>query len=307
MTREPTWRSLEPSAYDFRLYPEYGSDPETKLVAGLLGHNICLDLFGAPSPEEAAAGMPVHGEAPVALYEIRGDDNSLTMHVVLEKAQLRFERCISLVSDERIQISEAVENLTNTDRPIAWTQHVTLGSPFLQPGETQFLLSAGRSRVIGSHFNHGLGGQEPDSDFDWPFCPRRDGGVDDLRVLTCEKTSGGFTAHLMDQGSDAAYFAAWSPQQQLLFGYEWNSHEFPWLARWEENHLRTWAPWKGKGYALGLEFGVSPFVESRSEMTARGSMFGVPTFRWLPAKTTLRANYQVFARQTDRMPESVRG
>ena len=29
-----------------------------------------LDTFGAPSPEEAAAGMPVHGEAPVVRYEV---------------------------------------------------------------------------------------------------------------------------------------------------------------------------------------------------------------------------------------------
>ncbi len=44
-------------------HPEYGNDAESKLLAGIMGHNLCLDVFGPPSPEEAHAGLTVHGEA----------------------------------------------------------------------------------------------------------------------------------------------------------------------------------------------------------------------------------------------------
>src|SRR5438874_12587743 len=77
----PEWRSVEPSEYSSAVHSDYGDGPESRLVAGLLGHNICLDLFGAPDVEEAAAGMPVHGEAPVANYGIEGTDNELILSV----------------------------------------------------------------------------------------------------------------------------------------------------------------------------------------------------------------------------------
>jgi len=43
-----------------------------------------------------------------------------------------------------------VQNLTAWDRPIGWTQHVTLGPPFLERGVTQFRASATRSKVLES-------------------------------------------------------------------------------------------------------------------------------------------------------------
>jgi len=66
----PPWPSLEPSQYDRVKHPQYGNNAESKLLAGILGHNLCLDIFGAPSEAEAAAGMTVHGEASVVPYQI---------------------------------------------------------------------------------------------------------------------------------------------------------------------------------------------------------------------------------------------
>jgi hypothetical protein len=69
----PPWPSIEPSAYQAALHPEYGSDTESKLLCGIMGHNLCLDVFGPPSPEEAAAGLSVHGESSVISYHIDSD------------------------------------------------------------------------------------------------------------------------------------------------------------------------------------------------------------------------------------------
>ena len=63
----PPWPTMEPSGYDPAKHASvYGNDAESRLLAGILGHNLCLDRFGPPSESEAAAGMVVHGEAPVA-------------------------------------------------------------------------------------------------------------------------------------------------------------------------------------------------------------------------------------------------
>src|SRR5712691_12189571 len=74
----PPWDSIEPSTYDPARHPEYGADAESKLLSGIMGHNLCLDLFGGPSPEEAAAGMTVHGEASILPYKISVTDRDIT-------------------------------------------------------------------------------------------------------------------------------------------------------------------------------------------------------------------------------------
>ena len=65
----PPWPSIEPSKYNRATHPQYGDDAEAKLLAGIMGHNLCLDIFGGPSKEEAAAGLTVHGEASVLKYQ----------------------------------------------------------------------------------------------------------------------------------------------------------------------------------------------------------------------------------------------
>src|SRR5947209_10919417 len=86
----PPWPSIEPSTYSLARHPEYGADAESKLLAGIMGHNLCMDIFGGPSPEEAAAGLTVHGEASVVPYEIRADALNLTQRAQFPIAQLRF-------------------------------------------------------------------------------------------------------------------------------------------------------------------------------------------------------------------------
>ena len=99
--------------------------------------------------------------------------------------------------------------------------------------------------------------------------PLKDGSTEDLSVFTDAPVSGGFTTTLMDQNREQAFFAAYSPSSRLLFGYAWNSSDFPWLGRWEENYSRTQPPWNGKTLALGMEFGVSPMPETRRQMVER--------------------------------------
>jgi hypothetical protein len=302
----PPWPSIEPSTYDPVRHPEYGASNEAKLLSGILGHNICLDTFGPPSPDEAAAGIPVHGEASVAMYDVSGGSDWIEIASTLPKAQLRLKRRISLAADALVlQFSEELESLSATDRPIGWTQHVTIGPPFLERGRTQFRASATRSKVIESDFNEGTGQQQPGAEFIWPHCPLKSGRTTDFRVFTAEPISGGFTAHLMNLEAEHAWFAAWSPSSNVLLGYVWKRADFPWLSRWEENHLRTQSPWNGNGLTCGMEFGVSPFVESRRETVDRGRLFGVPTFRWLPAQARLQANYCAFITSRDSIPETV--
>jgi hypothetical protein len=279
----PPWPSIEPSTYSPQLHPLYGEGAEAKLLAGIMGHNLCLDLFGGPSDEEAAAGITVHGEASVAPYDAMDHDGTLIMSASLPNAQLRFERRIQLVG-QSVQLTESVQNLGAFDRPIAWTQHVTLGSPFLAHGKTTFDLTATRSKTYESEFGDLYAAA---TEFDWPLAPGRNGRKIDLRSYPALDESAGFTAHLMDPEQEYAWFGAYSPESGVMFGYRWRREDFPWCGIWEENQSRKQVPWNGQTIARGFEFGVSPMPETRRSMIDRGSLFGVRGFRWLPAKARM--------------------
>jgi hypothetical protein len=299
----PPWPSIEPSTYTPARHPEYGTDAEAKPLAGIMGHNLCLDLFGGPSSEEAAAGITVHGEASVALYEIARADSALLTRTRLPAAQLGFERTIDLHGGA-VRIRETVENLSACDRPIAWTQHVTLGPPFLDRGVTEFRLPATQSMVYEHEF--GVGDYlRTAAVFEWPMAPRSGEGFADLRVFNNAPVSSAFTTHLMDPRRDVAFFSAFHPGLKLAFGYVWKRGDFPWMGIWEENHSRANPPWNGKALTRGMEFGASPIPESRRAMIDRGTLFGVPTYRWLPARSRVEVEYWAVAESADAVPESL--
>ncbi len=299
----PPWPSIEPGGFDPQSDLTYGQTAEARLLAGILGHNLCLDIFGGPSAEEEAAGLHPHGEASVARYDIEPSATRLAMRATLEEASLLVERRIDL-EDRAVRIRESVENLTGTDRPVAWTQHVTLGPPFLERGSTEFRASATRSKVLEAEFGT-ADYLVTAAEFDWPAAPRRGGGTVDLRVFTDAAVSGAYTAHLMNPAHPHAYFVAFSPRLRQAFGYVWKQADFPWMGIWEENHSRAAPPWNGQTLTRGMEFGVSPFPESRRKMIERGRMFGVPTYRWIPARCRVEVEYWIVAPQVDAIPEQL--
>jgi hypothetical protein len=255
----PHWQSIEPSIYSPALHPQFGTGSDARLLAGIMGHNLCLDLFGGPSPSEAAAGITAHGEGSVNRYEISESPGHLTMSAQLPLAQLRFTRSLEL-QGSGLRIRETVENLSRTDRPIAWTQHVTLAPPFLDPKTTELRTSMTHSMV--SEVDPGdnaylAAGQS----FEWPMAPRRSDGFADLRRMKPDAPASGYTAHLADEDREDAFFAMYSPRFQLAFGYVWKRADFPWLGIWEENCSRLYSPWDGRTITRGMEFGVSPFPE----------------------------------------------
>ena len=281
---------------------DFGTGSDARLLAGIMGHNLCLDLFGGPSDDEFRAGVTAHGEGSVVDYDLTVEDGALVQRAEMPLAQIRFERRITL-HKHRVGVHETVESLAAFDRPIGWTQHVTLGEPFVERGVTRFEASATKSKVFDGEFgkdDYLRAGAE----FDWPMAPLANGGTTDLRVLHEAAKSSAFTAHLMNPAHNPATFLALSRRLGMIFSYSWDRRDFPWLGIWEENHSRTHAPWNGQELTRGMEFGVSPIPESRREMVKRGLMFGENTYRWLPARGRLEAEYIAFLMPLgDELPE----
>jgi hypothetical protein len=299
----PGWPSIEPSAYDRAAHGIYGGGVDAPLLAGIMGHNVCLDIFGGPSEEEARAGLPVHGEVSTARFDLDTTASSLTMRARLPQAQLRFEREIELAG-RTVRVRERVDNLSATDRPVGWTEHVTLGPPFLEPDRTEFRASATRARVFEGTFGP-ADYLASGADFDWPHAPRAAGGTHDLRRFPGGNPSSAYTAQLVDPAREHGFFVAFSPSAQLAFGCVWRRADFPWMGIWEENRARPSAPWNRVAVTRGMEFGASPFPETRRRMIERGPLFGTPTFRWIPGGGRISVEYRAILRNAAAIPETL--
>jgi hypothetical protein len=145
----------------------------------------------------------------------------------------------------------------------------------------------------------------PGAEFDWPHAPALNRSSVDLQNFTNADRSSAYTTHLMTPHHDRAWFLAFSPGSRLAFGYVWQRVDFPWLGIWEENASRQAPPWNGRCLTRGMEFGVSPFPESRRQMIDRGSLYGVPGYRWIPAGASVAAEYWAVALEADEPPESL--
>jgi hypothetical protein len=295
----PPWPTMEPSLYEPASHPQYGQDAEARLLAGILGHNLCLDIFGPPSEQEASAGLSVHGEASVSRYEFAYKDDVLTMRTVLPLARIEFERRVHLKGDT-VFFEEKIVNQSPYDKPIAWTQHVTLGSSFLKGGKTRFALTAKRAKTFEGEFGTFYpAGRE----FDWPTLSLSAERTVDLATYPQADTFAGYAAHEMDKSLQRAGFIAHCPTSTLSFGYRWLREDFPWCGIWDEHLSRESAPWNGHAIARGMEFGVSPFPEPRRAMVERKSLFGTPAFKWLEAKSELSARYEARIWEAERLEE----
>jgi hypothetical protein len=142
--------------------------------------------------------------------------------------------------------------------------------------------------------------------FAWPHAPLADGkGTHDLQGMNPEAPASSYAALRMITSAKAVGWTAWSPAWSLAFSYVWKPADFPWLGIWEENCSRPQSPWNSAAVTRGMEFGVSPFPESRKEMTERVRLLDIPTYKWLPALGTLEAEYWIRTAMAESIPETL--
>jgi hypothetical protein len=279
--RIPHYPTIDPQTYvDARDNSRYGDDPHRWLSSGYMGHLLCFPAYGPPSsPEEVAAGLGNHGEAPIVEWRkisggVDGDVVTFRYGAELTKTRYRVERTLTMHRMRPwVRVEEIVENLLPFDRPIQWMQHATFGPPFVEPGKSLLRISAVRG-----HRNGELAAGESASE----------------RVMPPATPGGSYTALLMDPARDYQFFALSHPNYPVTIGYLFPTSEHPWAADWQENQRARQKPWDGKVIARGIEFGTSPYAEGLRKAVDRGSLFSTPTFHWIGARQTLRTQFIIF-------------
>lgn len=290
---QPPWPSLEPSAVTPELVnQQYGGVPEGRLLASILGHSLALDLYGAPSKEEAAAGAVTHGQVGVQQWTWRATGrNSITGECDDSLGQLKFTRSIKVVTHCAV-VEERVQNLCSWDRAISWQQHVSFGPPFCEEG---FWANANCDLGTTHPQSFGAGASlVPNVETHWPLAPRDDGGHRDYREpLQGSSQANDFCGFRVRQSHEVGYFVAGNTRLKFALFYIWPRTFFPWLGIWDERHARAENPWRTNVSVRAFEFGASPYPDSRRNLLRCPQLFDLPTYLFLPTYQTLWVRYMI--------------
>jgi len=259
------------------------------------GHMLCVDGFGPPSPDEKKAGLPFNGEATSQPFEVHssksGSIAEVTLTAKLPIVQEAVTRTIRMVDGENVVYVETqLENLMGFDRPVNWGEHATVGTPFLESGVTVFDMSGERAHTTEyTQAMSPMGDRRlaPGQDFKWPAAPGRDGTIVDMRQTPGSPHYVDHVATLMDPLRRLAWVTALNPKEQRILGYLFLREDFPWVQTWG-----SYPP--SLKLARGMEFATQPFSASRRDAVTEGSMFGAPTYRWLPAKSKITTRFLMF-------------
>jgi hypothetical protein len=295
----PPWPTIEPYSYRARRdAQQYGSITEGKLLSGLAGHSICLDYFGSPSVEESEQGLSQHGEAPSSRWipaskRTTDSEATLILETRLAAARLLFERQITLRPGEPVvYFRETVANLAKADHFFHWTQHVTLGPPFLAADEVVVSIPGTKGMTFPHGYDEGKALLQDGKVFEWPNAPRKPEGTTDLTRPLSRQGLGYVAGVLLDPQLEWGFVAAVNHRLGLLLAYCFRRADFPWVALWEENKAIEAVPWRSETVALGLEFGTTPLPVSRRENFTRGGpLFNVPTVACIPPRREKTVQY----------------
>lgn len=286
------WQTSDPGDAGFRVLADrYGAAPVGDFLAAYTGHALCLDIFGPPSAEEAARGVPLHGEAAVEMWRIETTRQGCVARAELSVAKLELARSVSLAEDATLLfVDERVHNHDSAEREIHWVQHLSLGPPFLAPEVSAVDASLDRGRTWPLGYE-GRARLRDDADFQWPHAPAADGSLLDLRQPFTRMGGGFLAAARVDVTREFAFVAALNWQLGLVLIYCFRRADFPWIAVWEENCARISAPWNGTAQVRGMEFGTTPMPLGRDAIRTMSTLFGTPGSRVVPAGATLQARY----------------
>jgi hypothetical protein len=297
---ESPWQTIEPQSFSSGVHGAlYGDGPAGRFLSGYTGHALALGYFGMPSSAEAEQGLTLHGEPASSEWNVisaRCDDHcaSLVMEVLLPVYRLHVQREILLPVDAFTAcIEEVVTNRSRGQVEFQWVEHAAFGEPFFRSGDATLFLSGTRGITWPAGYER-KGILCNDAEYRWPYAKSTDGEPVDLSQPFLRDGTGFVAALLTDGNRDNAFVAVHNRQHELVAGYSFEHAFFPWIALWEENRAREYAPWNGRTRVRGVEFGTSPMPLGLEHARKMRSLFSTPVLASIPGGLRMETQYDLF-------------
>ena len=251
-----------------------------------IGHFICFDRWGQPSPQESKNGMPFHGEAATVEWKVLSQplqkDGIISSEMLCELpiGGLRLKRTLSLYMNVPVlMVREEITNINKLGRVYNIVQHATIGPPFLD-----------ETVLVDSNAWKGYMQESPmptpeEPVIYWPKIVYNGELVDLRRLLNDPKPT--VVSFVFENDEDYGWVTACNPAQGLMIGYIWKLSDYPWINFWRNVSDE-------KPAARGLEFGTTGLHKPFADILAKKEIFGTPLFEYIDAGQTMVKAYVAF-------------
>ena len=218
------------------------------------GWQDVLPAAGGPTTV-AGAPFPLHGESPLAPWDIRVIEDSkhrvaATLSLSLTRYPLTIERTLSLSAGEsKLDVDEVVTNVGEYPVEYSWLQHIALGEPLVGPAAE---LDVPCTTVL-TDPNHDVATARfpTNESYEWPICELPDGIEVDLRTIPPKSDRVHDLVALTDL-RDGRYTLS-NPDIDLGVTVRFPSETFEYLWYWQPLGGFDDAPFFGRNYNVGLE------------------------------------------------------
>lgn len=234
-----------------------------------LGHFLCFDRWGPVTKNEAARGIPFHGEARIATWTVRhASPLSAGLATTLPATHFDLKRSVSLAATGgAFRMVTDIANSTPARRSYNLVEHVTLGKLWHQRG-TRLATNATHG-ALQLHLQ-----PELETELTWPFASvgnrmidlRGDFVVNDRFLVSL----------VFPDDTDWGWVCLYNEKSSELLGYLWRTADFPWLHLW-------WYMDQDAVVRRAIEPGTTGLHLTMPELLALPSRFGRPLVQWLEA------------------------
>ncbi len=260
------------------------------------GHFLCLDRWGAPSPAELKNGVPFHGEAPYARWNLGTAEKrseqwiSAEMRCELPLAGLRISRVLELdTAGTTFKVVETVTNTARLGRVYNMVQHPTIAPPFL---DEQTLVDTNAFEGFSQDDPPPLYKRnelQPKTGSPWPRMRllKKDVDLRRLETGTEKEAISDVTSFVFHDDAELGWVVASNPGKKLLLGYVWSTRDYPWLNLWRFRQGE-------QRLARGLEFGTTGYHQPFPVLVKTGRILDRGTYDYLDAGETTSRSYLCF-------------
>ena len=197
----PPWPTSDPALTELADPEIFGDGLEGHyLLPHIMGHNLCVDVFGASTDAEVARPIPgsigppvmfgMHGEAGSCTWQVVHTESSaagasVTLAAHLRRTCLEVQRTFSVTAEgDAVRVDESLSNLVGFERALGAANHITIGEAFLRSRQTRFSCNADKGQTW---MEEGACSTFADNlSFDYPALPSKQG--EPLDWCTCVAT-----------------------------------------------------------------------------------------------------------------------
>jgi len=251
-----------------------------------MGHFVCFDRWGPPSPGEKANGFLHHGEVNTLLWTLNDAPHAVngrlsgSMMCSLPMAGLQLTRKLELSADEPVFfVTEEIKNLNKNGRLFNIVQHVSMAPPFLD-----------KSTLFDNNSLQGFEDKEDGSltqdeiVLKWPQADHNGAKVN-LRQFEGDWPR--VSSFVYDRNDKYGWVTACNPEKNIMLGYIWETRDYPWVNFWRSQE-------NGVPAAFGMEFGTTGLHEPLPVVAKKGKIFGQNIYEFIDASEVISKSFTAF-------------